>query len=184
MIRKSIRISLVAPALFVAAITATPTIATAADIFMQLEGVEGESQFPNLNRPFELLSYSQSFRALAPAFGGNRAPVCGDVVVTKPIDFASPKLLINMVRAIPTRGVVILRDPVNVNDASAPGYYQIELSRIQVLSVEQLDRPGPPRMVEQVTFRAESFAIAYIPPRESGRSAVSFGWNCARNAPA
>lgn len=174
-------------ALITGVIAATSGGANAADIFLQLGDIKGESIAKGYAGQIELLSYTQSFRsaAAAPGSGGNVGgqAICGEITAVKAIDRSSPHLIGALLRATVIPSGLITFHP-NPNLAGRD-YYTVKLSAVTVVVIEQTDQPDPQRIVERVVLRAEKFQVAYRPTSGagSGDALVEFGWDCTKNAP-
>jgi type VI secretion system secreted protein Hcp len=163
-----------------------PSAALAADnLFLKLEGIEGEATDDKHLREIVLLSYSQSFGrpGVNPSAGGGAAPAipeCGSVTVTKLVDTSSPALIgaVMTGRFIQT-GVITFRKAAG----EAPlDYYKVTLTNVLIHSITQTDvsPTDPTTILEQISMSADTFTFEYTPQRADGTlgGVVSFGWDC------
>ena len=170
-----------------AAAVATPAAAVD-DIFLKLDGINGESTDGRHPREIEILSYTQTFSGpfahSTPNTGAAAGKtVCGPVTVMKYVDVSSPDLILNAAngRHIP-RAVFTFRrpgkDPVE--------YYKVTLEDVIVLEVEQSDsklnfpNPAPPRAIEKVSLIGRRFLFEYTATTATGASGArpKSGWDC------
>jgi len=159
--------------------------AVLADIFLNLDGIKGESQDEKFKDQIDLLSYTQSFRnngSVTGGGGGAGRVTCGAVTVLKNIDRASPHLIefVATGKHIPT-GVLSFRS-ASGKDTNAP-YYKVTLTDILVSGIDQTDNPDPGKIVEKVTLSATKFKFEYRPQNADGSlgAAVDFGFDCRTN---
>ena len=174
--------------------TAAPMAAAVDDIFLRLEGVQGESLDAVHKGEIELLSYSQALtgayaRGVPVGTPGSASgkTTCGPVTITKFVDRASPQLMLLVANGkhLP-RGVVAFRRP-----GQPPAeYYRVTLDEVIITEVEQTDtrvsvpNPAPPRAIEKVSMIARRFTWEYLmqgPDGKPGR--IPTTWDCALNAP-
>lgn len=163
--------------------------AAADDIFLKLDGINGESADGRHPREIEILSYTQTmsgpFAKNGTANTGAAAgkPVCGPVTVMKYVDVSSPDLVLNALngRHIP-RAVFTFRRL----GKDALEYYKVTLEDVIVLEVEQSDtklnfpNPAPPRALEKVSLIGRRFLFEYTATMATGASGgrPKSGWDC------
>ena len=170
----------------VAAAAAAPVPAAAADIFLRLDGIMGESLDKKHQGEIEIVSYTQSFAnsATVDAGAGNVGKVtCGAVTVLKNIDRSSPEFirLVTTGAHVPT-GVITFR--TSFGGTQSFEYYKVSMTDVIVSAVNQTEATNPPRIVERVSILADRFLFEYTPVNAKtggpGQT-VKFGWDCARN---
>jgi len=174
--------------------TTAPMAAAVDDLFLRLEGVQGESQDAAHRGEIEILSYTQAMtgpyaRGVPVGTPGAASGkiTCGPVTITKFVDRASPVLMLMTANAKHvTRAVITFRRP-----GQPPAeYYKVTLDEVIVTDVEQTNtrvsvpNPAPPRAIEKVSMLAQRYTWEYLmqgPDGKPGR--VPTTWDCARNAP-
>lgn len=177
------------PLLATAAATAALAVPApaSADIFLWLDGLQGESQDAKFKSQIEILSYTQSFRndgAGHSGGGGGQGKVqCGAVTVLKNIDRSSPELIHHVTAGTRFReGVLSFR---NVQSRDTGVYYIVKLSEVFVVSIDQTDNPDPGKIVEKVVLSAAKYRFEYRPQKADGSfgASVTFGFDCEANKP-
>jgi type VI secretion system secreted protein Hcp len=164
----------------VAAGAALPTAAEA-DVFLDLEGIDGESQDSKHKNEIDILSYTQSFRRAATTGGGTSGKVSiGDITVLKNIDKSSPKLIeaIATAKHIP-KATITFR---GVGE-KASEYYIVRLTDVQITAVDQTDQPDPAKIVERVQLNAAKFEYEYREQKTDGTlgTPIKFGYDIKAN---
>ncbi|MEJ6000793.1 Hcp family type VI secretion system effector [Paucibacter soli] len=158
----------------------------ATDVFLQLDGIKGESTDAKHKEWIEIRSYSQGFSNPASTGvggGGGAGKVsCGDVNVMKSIDIASPKLM----EAVMT-GKHIAKGTLAFRSVSGKGdtdYYTVVLSEIFVTSVQQSDSASDgTRITESVSLAASKFEFSYRTQKADGSldTPKTFTFDCKAN---
>ena len=174
---------LLASALAVVFITVPGAASAAADIFLKLANIPGDSTTDLHKGEIEIISFSLGFVNSSTAGSARTAAKCGDVTLTKNIDRASPGLLAAVMtgRHIAT-GVLSFTLP---GAEGARDYYVLTMEEVLVTSVQQSDVTGGEKVLEHVTLNARTFKFHYSLQNPDGTSAnFTFGWDCVRNSPA
>jgi type VI secretion system secreted protein Hcp len=166
----------------VAAGAALPTTA-GADIFLDLEGIDGESQDSKHKNEIDILSYTQSFRRAASTGAGGQTGGkvnIGDITVLKNIDKSSPKLI----EAVAT-GKHIPKATITFRSVGekAPEYYVVTLTDVLITAVDQTDQPDPAKIVERVQLNATKFEYEYREQKADGSlgAPIKFGYDIKAN---
>jgi type VI secretion system secreted protein Hcp len=167
----------------IAAGASAPATAVA-DIFLKLDGIEGESQDAKHKGEIDILSYTQSFRnetTSGTGGGGGAGKVtCGDVTVLKNIDKSSPPIIgaVATGKHIP-KAVLTFR----TLGAQQAEYYKVTLSDVLMVAIDQTDQPDPSKIVEKLQINASKFEFEYRPQKADGSlgAAVKFGFDCKAN---
>jgi type VI secretion system secreted protein Hcp len=165
----------------IAAAAATPVTAVA-DIFLQLDGIPGESVDAKHKDQINILSYTQSFKnTVSTATGGGAGKVtCGDITVLKNIDKSSPHLIETVTSGKHIEKAVISFRNINTGK-NAQDYYVVTLQDILITSIDQTDQPDPAKIVERVTINAATFEFKYHQQLTNGAFTgpeVKFSFNC------
>lgn len=157
----------------------------AAEVFLRLDGIKGESQNPKFKDYIDVLSYTQSFRNTnthsTGGGGGNGKVQCGSITVLKNIDLSSPELI-----AMVTTGLHIKRATLvftSTTDRGVATYYRVTLTDVLVTEVDQTDNPDAGKIVEKIILDAATYRFEYRPQTAQGTSGpvVDFGFDCMRN---
>jgi type VI secretion system secreted protein Hcp len=155
-----------------------------ADLFLKFPNVIGDSTRRGHEGDIELKSFAtNAFNNVNIAPGGGVTPsrgVCGQVVVTKMIDRASPRLLGLLFTGRRTAGPVTVTFETQVGD-SVLDFYKVDLTEVFVSNITQNDSE-PDIIKETVTLIARSFVYTYMEQAADGSlHPVKFGWDCALN---
>jgi type VI secretion system secreted protein Hcp len=160
-----------------AAVTAPSAALAAEDLFLKLEGIQGESTDSQHNKEIVLLSYSQSFTN--PASGGGAKANCGTVTVTKLVDKSSPALIGAVLSA---RNIATAVITFRKAGAAPLEYYKVTLTEVLLEAIIQTDSSptDPTTILEQVSMSASKFKFEYTPQKADGSfgGVVSFAWDC------
>ncbi|HUL92132.1 MAG TPA: type VI secretion system tube protein Hcp [Burkholderiales bacterium] len=173
---------LVSSGLLLAGLLAAGAAAPAAadDMFLKMDGIQGESLDARHKGEMEILSYTQAAtgpfaRGTAGAGAAGKA-VCGTVTIVKYVDLASPDLILNALngRHIP-KAVITFRKPGQQFE-----YYKVTLDDVIVTEVEQTDGKTQPRATEKVTLMGRRFNYEYTAQTPQGGTGgrPKAGWDC------
>lgn len=158
----------------------------ATDVFLQLDGIPGESTDAKHKDWIEIRSYSQGFTntSLRSSGGGGGAGKvsCGDVSVMKGIDKASPVLMgaVMMGKHI-AKGTLAFRTSSGKGDVD---YYTVTMEDLLIDSVQQSDSSGDgSKITESVSLNAQKYKFSYSPQKADGSldAAKVFGFDCVAN---
>jgi len=171
-------------------VSAAVPAAAADDLFLKLEGIQGESNAAGHKDEIEILSYTQSLAnstARVGQAGGAGKTNCNPVTITKFVDRSSPVFMLYVANGRHlTRGVITVR-----RTGQAPlDYYKLTLDEVMIVEVEQSDtklnfpNPAPPKAIEKVTLLARRYTWEYMGQTPSGAPLrVPTAWDCVLNAP-
>jgi len=162
----------------------TGTSLAGTNIFLKLDGIQGESTDSQHLNEINLLAYSQNVSNGAQinmgGGGGGAKPVCGAVTVVKRVDRASPALIGDVLtaRTIKT-GIISFVTAGN----QAQSTYSVTLSNIYVTSVVQSDSSGADVVTENVTLAPQTLLFNYrqIMPNGLLGTPQTFGYDCMSN---
>ena len=155
--------------------------AAAQQWFMRIDGVDGEATDEAHKDWIQIFSYDHSIvRPEAKNTGASRRKgslEVSDVVVTKVLDKATPKLM-----EAAAKGKVFSKVEIHMTatygDAGEQTYLAIELENVQVTSysISGASEHGVP--TEQISLNFEEIKVTYSDNDESGRSKgnVEFEW--------
>lgn len=165
--------------------SATLPAPAAADVFLKIDGIPGESTDSKHKDEIDILSYTQSFRqAINRATGGSGTGkvTCGDITVLKNIDKSSPKLIqyVTTGKHIP-KATLTFR---TVGGKSQVEYYIVELEDVLIAAIDQTDQPDPSKIVERVQLNPAQFKFTYQQQKADGTAGdkVEFGFDCLKNS--
>lgn len=171
---------------FAATAAAMPGGASAAsDIFLKLDGIPGESTSDKHKNEIDILSFSLGFvNQPAGGVGGGAGAgkvSCGDVVLTKSIDKASPSLIGAVMTGKHIRSGVLTF--AAAGGKATQDYYTLSLTDLLVISIQQSDSVGGPKVTEQISISAAKFKFEYKPQKADGSLGPSqvFTFDCKAN---
>jgi type VI secretion system secreted protein Hcp len=155
-----------------------------ASYFLKIDGIAGESQDPRHPGEIEVesFSWSETYLASAASTTGAGKVHVQDLHITKPIDKASPLLMLACASGQHFTSAVLTA--LRPREGSG-GYLTITLSDLMVNSY-QLEAPaGQPALADQpapadrVSFSFSRIEITYRPQRPDGTfdAPVSAGWD-------
>ena len=136
----------------------------AIDIFLKVDGIQGESVDKAHRDEIEVQSWSWGVAAREGAKAGKRGCV-QDITLTKFIDRATPPLV--AAAALGTqipKAVLTVRKPGTV----PLEFLKLDLSQVLVSSVQQAVAAGQDRFIEEVTLKAASILVSYRPQNADG----------------
>jgi type VI secretion system secreted protein Hcp len=160
----------------------TPIASYAAvDMFLQLDGIQGEAQDKANAGQIDVLAWSeglsQSGTTHMGSGGGAGKVSVQDLSLTKYIDSSSPALRqrVSSGQHIATATLLVRKAGEGQKD-----YFKIELKDIIVTSVSAGGSGGEDRLTENVTLNFAEIRWTYTPPVGAP---ISVGWNVAENKP-
>ena len=141
--------------------------AHAADYFLRIDGIPGESLDDRHAGQIEVQSWSVSAATPATASGKAKAACLKDITFTKPLDKASPLLLANAVSGmtIPTATFVAVK---STSGGAALEYLRIDLKDVLVTSVQDAGSQGATAPVESITLGFGSLNLQYKAQQANG----------------
>lgn len=148
------------------------TLHGAVDIFLKINGIEGESQDSEHAKEIDVLAWSWGAGTPAGFSGLGSVPMAGktyvqDLSVSKFVDKASPPLLLRMVQ-----GKVIDEATLTVRKAGATPieYLEINLKDLLVTSLATGGSGGDERLIENVTFFSGFVSETYFITDQDGKT--------------
>jgi len=156
----------------------------AADMFLKLEGVDGESKDDSHKKEIDVLAWSwgasQSGTGHTGGGSGAGKVTVQDVSVTKYVDSASHLLLLDC-----CNGQHIKKGTLVVRKAGATPleYIKLTMEDIIVTHVSTGGSGGEDRLTETVTLNFSKFKYEYTPQKAdgSGDGTKETGWDIAAN---
>lgn len=182
--------------LLLAAVLAVATAPAAAvdDMFLRLDGVQGESLDRAHQGEIEILSYTQSLTSVIPPgktpgqAGSAGTSKCNPVTIYKFVDRSSPQLM-----QIVASGQHLMRGMITLRTQgqNPVEYYRITMEEVIITEVEQshtkisVPNPAPPRAIEKVTLYAVRYTWHYLPQSPAGKAPTArldARWDCLQRA--
>jgi len=153
----------------------------AADYFLKIDGVEGESIDDKHKGEIEIQSWSwgASNSGSMASGGGTGKASFSDFHFTKTVDKSSPKLM----QAVATGEHLKTMDlTVRKAGGTQMEYYVIHLEDILVSSYSTSGSSGD-LLMEEISFNYQKIEFEYIPTKDDGTAdaAVKASWNLATN---
>ena len=152
---------------------ALPLVAVngAFDVFLKIDGVDGESADINHQKWIDATSFSHVIKSSASVVGGSGTAgnlQIQDLVVGKMLDKASPQLFLMCCNGTHINSVIL----DVVNQQSGFSFYTITLQDVLVSSVQSsgLSSGGDARPTESITFNFGKIEWKYQPSNASGGS--------------
>jgi len=165
-------------------IGASVTASAATDIFLKIEGVDGESAVKGHEGSIDILSWSWGLSqtgTIGTSGAGAGKVSMQDFHFTKYIDKSSPQLMLKTSSGepIPTLVLTIFRSQ---GDSSVP-YLKIQLHDVLVSSLVLGGSDNEDRFQEQVSFNFSKIEFEYYPPTSDGNvpTPIKYGWDLATN---
>jgi type VI secretion system secreted protein Hcp len=165
-------------------LTVAPLPALAAlDMYLELDGIQGESAASKYAGAIDVLAWSNGLSNSGSTQGG--AGGAGkanfqDMSITKFLDSASPYLLLYT-----STGQHIDSATLTVRRSSEtnPLYFKVELKNIIVTSVSSGGSGGEDRLTENITLNYAEIRWTYYPIDDRGNAAtpITVGYNIAEN---
>ncbi|WP_297897052.1 type VI secretion system tube protein Hcp [Shewanella sp.] len=134
----------------------------AVDMFLKIDGVDGESQDSQHRGEIDILAWSWG------ASSDSRKVCIQDISLTKYVDSASPELLMNQVTHIKYPKATLVMRKAGREQSE---YINIELTNVWVSSLSTGGSGGEDRLTENITLNFEELKYSYTP--ESPAAAVS-----------
>lgn len=137
----------------------------AVDMFLKIDGIEGESQDAQHRAEIDVLAWSWS------AFNDGRKACIQDVSVTKYIDKASPILLMNMAlgRSYSSATLAISRPGGSISDNfGSTDFLVLEFKNVKLSSLSTGGSGGEDRLTENITLNFEEVEYTYTEQSPDG----------------
>jgi len=152
------------------------------DIFLELDGVEGEATAVGFENQIVVASFSHGITnpATTSVGGGGSVnmPTFTDLTITKSLDKASPLLFLNCAQGkrIATATLTLCRQGPD----KPTGFYTIKLADVLITSVRSSGSSGgDSRPTETVTLNFTTIDCKYVPQNPDGSpgTPVEFRWD-------
>lgn len=163
----------------IVALTAAAAVADTAraDMFLKLDGIEGESVNARHSREIDVNGIILPLVAPVPTFGtgsGKLKAECPSLTVFKNLDRASPILMKKLAQGvhIPQAVLTVQRSGEQVD------YYVLTMGEVFVSEVTQMS-VDPSHLSDKVVFTARRYDFEYRAQNATGSTElVKFGWDC------
>jgi type VI secretion system secreted protein Hcp len=153
--------------------------AASADVYLDLEGIPGESIAVGFENQIELGSFQLAVGRNAAAKG----PSFSEVSVTKQLDKSSPQLMLRTANGapIPTATVRFTRTGAEKVDV----YQRYCFTGVRLTGYSQSQGGGGDRPSESVSFSYATIVQSYTQGSDTGGAGTVFaaGWDLLRNGP-
>jgi type VI secretion system secreted protein Hcp len=155
------------------------------EIFLKLDGVEGESIDAKHPKEIEVLSFSHglSMPPPLPGGGGGGKASFSDFNITKLVDKSTPILFLKCAQgAHINEALLVLRQ----SGASGFEFYKIKLTDVLITSVQTSGSSGGDnRPVESISLNFTKIEWTYVPQKADGTAdtAVVTTWDLATSTP-
>jgi type VI secretion system secreted protein Hcp len=155
----------------------------ASDIFLKIDGIQGEATDVNHQNEIEVVSWSWGVSEVFITSGGGIVggkPKVGDFVISKQVDKASPNLLRACLTAKHIKEVVLTqRRP----GAGKSNFLTITLKDVLISSLNDIDTGVAARPTENIVFKFGKVIYEYVPQKPSGQpdAPVTLKWDVKAN---
>jgi type VI secretion system secreted protein Hcp len=157
----------------------------AVDMFLKLDGVDGESKDKTHKKDIDILSWSWGMSNSGSAHVGGGAGSgkvnVQDVSVTKYIDCSSPKLMLACCSG--THYAKALLTVRKAGGESPVEYVKITMEEVMITSVTTGGSGGEDRLTENISLNFANVKLDYTPQGDKGAplTPIPFGWDIAAN---
>ncbi|MBV9876260.1 MAG: type VI secretion system tube protein Hcp [Verrucomicrobia bacterium] len=157
----------------------------AVDMFLKIEGVDGESKDKVHAKEIDILAWSWGMSNSGSAHVGGGAGSgkvnVQDISVTKWIDSASPKLMLACCDGSHYSEVLLT---VRKAGGKPVEYVKIKMEEVLISSVSTGGSGGEDRLTENVVLNFGKFSLDYVPQDDKGAAgtAITAAWDIAANA--
>jgi type VI secretion system secreted protein Hcp len=180
------RLGKLVAAVSLAAVLVTLPASAAVDMFLDLDGIPGESTDKGHKDQVDVLAWSWGMSNSGTTHdggGGGAGKVnIQDLSLTKWVDKASPVLMLRC-----ADGKHIAKATLFVRKAGTTPieYIKIELTDILVSSVSTGGSGGEDRLTENVSLNFAKVKVDYVPTKPDGSAddPITFSWNIVNNTP-
>jgi len=157
-------------------LTALPLTGAAADIYLELQGIPGESTAEDFKNAIDVQAFSWGlYNATTTTTIAGKAEL-QDLAISKAFDSASPKLFIRAAAGtvIPKAKLTVVR---RTGDAKPMPFMVIELENVIVSSLQLSDSQGSDRPYENVSLAFTKIKITHYDEKNNPTSET---WDAAK----
>jgi type VI secretion system secreted protein Hcp len=158
----------------------------AVDMFLKLDGVNGESKDKTHPKDIDVLSWSWGMSNSGSAHAGGGAGTgkvnVQDVSLTKYIDSSSPKIMLSCCDG--THFATAVLTVRKAGGESPVEYVKIKMEEVLITSVTTGGTGGEDRLTENVGLNFAKVNVEYVPQTDKGAPGkmIPFAWNIAENS--
>ena len=156
----------------------------AVDIFLKIEGIDGESKDAQHTDEMECLSYSfgghQSGTMHSGTGGGSGKVSIQDLTITKYVDKGTPNIFASLCSGKhQTEATLTLR---KAGDPPVE-YLIVKMKKVLVSGYSVAGSQGDERTIENISLNFEEVRLTYTPQADDGSAEAEIitGWNIAQN---
>lgn len=158
----------------------------AVEIFLKLDGIDGESEKSGAEKYIEIFSFSNgasnpSSVAFGTGSGAGKVDI-SSLSLQKQLDVSSPLLFQSCCKGTHiAKGSLFVREATG--DTTTKIYYQYDMTEVFVDSISWGGAAGGGKPSESLSLSAKSLTISYWPQDAKGAvgNKKSFGWDVAKN---
>ena len=168
--------------LFVGLLFTSPRVRAAIDMFMRMDGIEGESQDAQHRDEIDVLAWSWGMSNPASQVGGTAGRVrIEDLKVTKYVDKASPELMLRCSNGQRIPEVILTFR--RAGPAGPREFFVITMRDVMVTSVSISGSGTEARFTENVSLNFSRVTVYYTPYDASGepQPPVTYQWDIEAN---
>jgi len=159
----------------------------AGDMFLKLDGIDGESTKSKTEGWIEILSFSNgasnpSLGAHGTGMGTGKVDI-GAIHVQKIVDKASPKLFLACCQGTHIKkGTLTVRESTGGNTTEP--YFQYDMDGVFIDSIQWGGSNGGGKPSESLSFTFQKITVSYWPQSADGKvgSKIPAGWDVTKNA--
>ncbi|MBV8101768.1 MAG: type VI secretion system tube protein Hcp [Verrucomicrobia bacterium] len=158
----------------------------AVDMFLKIQGVDGESKDKVHTKEIDVLSWSWGMSNSGSAHVGGGAGSgkvnVQDISLTKWVDSASPKLMLACCNG--SHYAQVLLTIRKAGGKSPIEYIKITMDEVLIAGISTGGSGGEDRLTENVTLNFGKFSLDYTPQQDDGSAgtAINAAWDIAGNA--
>lgn len=157
------------------------------EIFLKLDGIEGESEKKDAENQIEVFSFSNgasnpSSVSFGTGSGAGKVDI-SSLSLQKQLDKASPKLFLACCKGTHiATGTMIVREATG--DDNPKIYFQYDMKEVFVDSISWGGAAGGGKPSESISLSFKQIEITYWPQKADGTlgDKIPAGWNVAQNA--
>ena len=158
----------------------------AVEIFLKLDGIEGESEKKGAENQIEIFSFSNgasnpSSVAFGTGSGAGKVDL-SSLSLQKQLDKSTPKLFLNCCNGTHiTKGTMIVREATG--DDTTQVYYQYDMTEVFVDSISWGGAAGGGKPSESLSLSCKSLQVTYFPQDSKGKlgNKIVAGWDVSKN---
>ena len=156
------------------------------EIFLKLDGIEGESEKKGAEQQIEIFSFSNgasnpSSVAFGTGSGAGKVDI-SSISLQKQLDKASPKLFLACCKGTHiAKGTMIVRESTGGDNPQT--YFQYDMTEVFIDSISWGGAAGGGKPSESVSLSCKSLQVTYLPQDSSGTvgNKIVVGWDISKN---